>query len=214
MVAEAAYVQDVLWCLDAEGADAAPSVASAQLRGLLERIRTGDQAAFEMLVAELAPPLERYARRFSRSNDAAQDLIQDIFAHLWEHRTTIQIRGSVRAYLYTAVRNHALNVRRRDVAESARWSAGSTERHAVGMGKGDEPADVAVVRKEIAVRVAAALDTLPPRAREAALLRWNDGLNRQEIADIMGVALGTVKNHLALATETLRALLADLRDTP
>jgi RNA polymerase sigma-70 factor (ECF subfamily) len=82
------------------------------------------------------------------------------------------------------------------------------------MGKGDDPADVTVVRKEIVARVAAALDALPPRAREAALLRWNDGLSRQEIADVMGVALGTVKNHLALATETLRTLLADLRDTP
>lgn len=213
MTAEAAYVHDILRCLDPSGAESDTlASANAHLHALLVRIRRDDQAAFTELVVEIVRPLELYARRFCASG--AQDLVQDVLAHLWEQRHDVRIRGSVRAYLYAAVRNRALNVRRHDDAESARWSAGSAGDGVIGMGAVGENADEVLVRQEIVTRVASALDTLPPRAREAALLRWHDGLSRSEIAAVMGVAIGTVKNHLTVATQTLRTLLADLRERP
>ena len=130
MTAEVAYVYDVLHCLDAQGDDT-DLAAYAHLHALLAQVRADDQRAFEMLVAEIVRPLELYARRFIGSADASQDVVQDVFARLWEHRQTLHVRGSVRAYFYSAVRNRALNVRRHDAAESARWSAASVGEAAI-----------------------------------------------------------------------------------
>jgi RNA polymerase sigma-70 factor (family 1) len=210
MSAETAFVFDVLSCLDSEDAHDDARVHSAVSHAeLVRRIQGGEHAAFEELLVALIRPLELYARRFSRSHDAAKDIVQDVFAHLWEQRRELTIRGSVRAYMYTMVRHRAMNIHKRDVAERARWvtaidATSGTISHSVAT------PDVTVVQNELRARVAAALDTLPPRAREAALLRWTDGLSRAEIAEVMGIALGTVKGHLTLATETLRMLLADL----
>jgi RNA polymerase sigma-70 factor (ECF subfamily) len=217
MTADAAYVHDVLRCLDAGGSDTESLTESlpsnnAHLHALLVRIRGNEQSAFTELVGEIVRPLELYARRFCTSRESAQDLVQDVFAHLWEQRHDVHVHGSVRAYLYTAVRNRAMNVRRRDAAEAARWTVASDGDRAAGMGSVVENADIILVRQETMARVSAALDTLSPRVREAALLRWNDGLSRAEIAAVMGVALGTVKNHLTVATQTLRTLLADLHE--
>lgn len=186
--------------------------AQHHLSSLIARIRANDHSAFEELLDAIVGPLEAYARRFSRSRDTAQDLVQDVFARLWEQRAALTIRGSVRGYLYTAVRNRALDIRRRDAADAVRWTITTADDVPLGMGHGTTTPDADVERKEIAARVSAALDTLPPRAREAALLRWVDGLSRAEVASVMGVAIGTVKNHLTLAATTVRALLADLRD--
>jgi len=217
MSAAAEYLENVLFAFAAFGSDAggdadASAEAQAHLGRLVARIRANDHSAFEALVVATARPLEAYARRFTRSGDAAQDLVQDVFARVWEQRAALAIRGSVRGYLYAAVRNRALDLRRRDAADEARLTLAGDDAP-LGMGRASATAEQELERREIAARVAAALETLPPRAREAALLRWVDGLSRAEVAGVMGVAVGTVKNHLLLAATTVRTLLADLRDT-
>jgi RNA polymerase sigma-70 factor (ECF subfamily) len=116
----------------------------------------------------------------------------------------------VRGYFYTAVRNRALDVRKREQAERARWTDESSDVPA-GMAHDTPGPEHEMYRQEVAARVNAALDTLAPRAREAALLRWRDGLSRPEIAAIMGVAVPTINNQLTSAARVMRALLADLR---
>jgi RNA polymerase sigma-70 factor (ECF subfamily) len=213
MGASAEYLGHVALWFDASGGDdTSPRGASPELIALLARIRAGEHDAFEELLTSVVRPLEAYARRFTGSREEASDLVQDVFAHLWECRATVHVRGSVRAYLYTAVRHRAIDVQRRDSAEALRLTRASDAGHPVGMAQGSYAADADADHREIAARVTEALNGLPPRAREAALLRWADGLSRTEIAAVMGIAIPTVKNHLALAATTIRGLLADLRE--
>jgi RNA polymerase sigma-70 factor (ECF subfamily) len=218
MSTDAAYLAEVLWCLDSgePGGFSGDRVAERHAERhseLLVRIRRDDAAAFDELISLLAQPLVLYARRFSASIDDAQDLVQDVFLWVWEQRHALEVRGSLRAYLYTAVRHRAFDVRKRNDAEAARITAVHADGGVPAMGHGAAMADSALERHEIASRLAAAFATLPPRAREVALLRWQDGLSHAEIAAVMGIALGTVKNHLTLATQMTRALLEDLRDS-
>jgi len=213
MSALAEYVSDLVLLFNGTTADDdGASAVHAGYTALVQRIRDGDVAAFEELVLSLSRPLEAYAYRFSGSRDAAKDLIQDVFAHLWEGRATLVVRGSVRGYLYAAVRNRALDIRKRDHAEVARITAVSSFGVPAGMAESSYEADASLYDSEIAARVTAALDALPPRAREVALLRWRSGLGRAEIATVMGITISTVSNQLTLAARVVRALLADLRD--
>jgi len=212
MSTDAAYLAEVLWCLDPRGSDDAATRSGAERYAeLLARIRADDGSALTELIGTLTRQLVHYARRFSSSADDAEDLVQDVFVWVWERRHELAVRGNFRTYLYTAVRHRALDVRKHRNAEAARITAVHAAGRIPAMGGGTAGADVAVDRREIADRLEAALATLPPRAREVALLRWQDGLSRAEIVDVMGVALPTVKKDLMIATQMTRALLEDLR---
>lgn len=199
-----------------DGWSSADDVASAthEYAALWARVRRGDESAFKSLVLELGAPLQSYARRFLPLADAAEDIVQDVFAHMWESRATVEVRGTVRGYLYAAVRNRALNERKRAISEDARLAAAGAETVS-GLAERsrwmEHSPDAHLYRQEIMARVTAALATLPPRAREVALLRWRDGLGRGEIAAVMGIAVPTVNNQLTLAAKVVRSLLADLR---
>src|SRR5579862_1433146 len=174
---------------------------------LVARIRDGDVAAFEEMVRTYAQPLTAFAWRYLRSDDGAPDLAQDVFAELWEHRRELAIRGSLRAYLFAAVRNRALNVLDHLRIE-ARWR----ERSSAAMldVPTAPPADEGLERTELAEAVQRAIGSLPPRAQEIARLRWIDRLSRREIAEIVGVATPTVSVHLTRALKRLRRLLRGL----
>lgn len=79
----------------------------------VERVRGEDaeeaRAAFDLLYETHFVPLWRLARQLTRSDATAKDVAQDVFVSLWTNRQKWHVDGSVRAYLYRAVRNRALN---------------------------------------------------------------------------------------------------------
>ncbi|MEP6494882.1 MAG: sigma-70 family RNA polymerase sigma factor [bacterium] len=81
----------------------------------------GDDVAFESLFRAHYAELCRFAYQYVRSSEAAEDLVQDVFAGLWAARETVTVTTSVRAYLYAAVRNRAINTRRHQVV-AAEWA--------------------------------------------------------------------------------------------
>ena len=81
---------------------------------LLNLLRRNDEEAFTALFRKYYEPLYRFVLRFVRDPQIGENLVQDVFVKLWETRESIRIRSNVRAYLYTAVRNHALNYLRRE----------------------------------------------------------------------------------------------------
>ncbi len=194
----------------AVASDAASSARELSLvaddQALVARVRAGDVAAFEALVRTYAQPLAAFAWRYVGSVDGAMDIAQDVFARVWQQRGALVVTGSVRAYLYAAARNRALNVVKRARVE-ARW------RVAVAEGRAPAPAaparaDESLARAELAAAVRAAIDALPPRTREVVRLRWQEQLLPAEIARITGVSVSTVGNQLTRAARRLRAVLA------
>src|SRR5690242_18031651 len=122
MSSDAAYSAEAMWCLDSGTLEERGGVSdAAPYDDLLIRIRADDADAFKALIVSLAQPLERYAFRFSTSGDAAKDVVQDVFAHIWAQRHSLHVRGNFRTYLYAAVRNRALDVRKHRAAETARF---------------------------------------------------------------------------------------------
>lgn len=174
---------------------------SAEARALLR----GDRAAFAEVYAAHYEALCRYALRLLRSRAAAEDLVHDVFLRLWRERERLAIRGSVRSYLYMAVRNRSLDVLRRARTEVAVIE--SSERLEAPSRESDGGIDAAVASADLAAALQRAIDELPPRVRETILLRWRRQLTNREIADALGVTLKTVEAHLARAYRALRESL-------
>jgi len=176
---------------------------------ILSRIRTGEEAAFEVLFKEHYAGLCVFATRILESRAVAEETVQDVFLRLWERRNEWETTGSVSAYLYAAVRNRAFNRVRQNRAQDE-WRARVVRDHAA------EPrlvessaADESVRADELAAAIERAIGELPPRCREAFVLRRQHHLSYIEIARVMNIAPKTVEIQIGTALKSLRGKLAD-----
>ena len=162
---------------------------------LVARIRAGDRDAFEALFRSLHGPLVRYAGTLA--TEGAEDAVQDAFLAVWRKRSTLDPARSVKALLYTTVRNALLNrtrdARRRRELHDAMDGPDAPHRP-------DQEADAAL----LGAHVREALGALPDRQREAFGLSRFDGLSYAETADVMGCSVKTVENHVGRALRALR----------
>lgn len=174
---------------------------------LLARFRAGDESAFEAMFRAYAAPLCDFAMYFTRSREQATEVVHDVFLLVWARRDRLDVRTNLRAYLYRATRNRALEVRRRDTF-FRRWVERTTVEQA-----DDESARLAPTpheqfeRDEQAAALRRAIDALPERRRMVLLLRWRDGMRNEQVAELMGISVKTVENQITQALRTLREQL-------
>jgi RNA polymerase sigma-70 factor (ECF subfamily) len=186
---------------------------------LVARIRSGDERTCESLYLASYEPLWRYAFGYVRSSPIAEEIVQDVFMALWRDRATWTVSTSVRAWLYGATRNHALNhLRHERVVANANGPTAedgerSTAEPIARFAMGTPPADAheVVESRELEVEVERALDGLPARRRLAMILRWKHDLGPTEIAHVLGTTPEAVRVLLTRARQDLTALLERLR---
>ncbi|HKG94291.1 MAG TPA: sigma-70 family RNA polymerase sigma factor [Gemmatimonadaceae bacterium] len=181
---------------------------------LLARIRAGDESACETLYLAYHEPLWKFAYGYVRSRDVAEELVQDVFLTLWRDRAGWDVRASARAWLYAAVRNHALNHLRHErvvtrltpectAARSGEYPAAVE----LTMGAPAPDAHAAVEAQELDDAVSRALGTLPERRRMAMVLRWKHDLSPAEIARALGTTPESVRVLLTRARQELAGLI-------
>jgi RNA polymerase sigma-70 factor, ECF subfamily len=173
---------------------------------LLARVQAGDERAFELAFRSYYTALARFAWRYVKDRAAAEDLVNDVFTTLWTSRHALRVTSSLRAYLYAAVRNRALNdVSHRKIVEA--WQREELDDDASPLYtaplRPDEALDISLRDAELA----AAFETLPPRQALAMTLRWRDGLSYSEIAEALGISERGVEKHLARGLQALRERL-------
>lgn len=143
-------------------------------------------------------PLLRYAASVTGDAELARDVVQEAFIKLCEADRG-KIDSRLAPWLYTVVRNRAINVRRKE-ARMAPLLEGQAEALANGQ---DGPVEVAE-KREAHRLVSGALRQLPGNQQEACRLKFQNGLTYREISEIMGVSLGTVSNLIAQALDAVR----------
>lgn len=170
------------------------------------RVRAGNVQAFELLYRAMHRPLCLFAIRYVGDTGRAEELVQELFLDLWTDRASWTVRSSVRAYLFTALRNRALNVCRRDDVESD-W--GEDEAHADVRALHPSPTqpDEQLETIELQARLSQALAALPKRCALVMHLRWRDGLSYAEIAQVLGISTKGVENQLARGLRALQQRL-------
>src|SRR5687768_14336112 len=89
-------------------------VAEFTAQVLLDRLRADDEAALKELFHLYYDSLVHFVSPMLRDQDRARDVVQDVFFKIWEKRKELQVTTSLKAYLYMAVRNHALNIIKRE----------------------------------------------------------------------------------------------------
>jgi RNA polymerase sigma-70 factor (ECF subfamily) len=165
-------------------------------------------AEFEALFRAHYEGLVRFATRLVGSQMEPEELVQDVMLKVWERRASLAMGDELKAYLYRATRNHALNLIRRRRLERLWRSMLPSEEPAVEA-EGDREAGVSA---EAEREVRAAIDALPDRCREIFLLSREQGLTYSAIAQTLGISVKTVETQMGRALKSLRFTLRGVLD--
>lgn len=165
---------------------------------LLARVARGDRVAFAELYDRFASAVYGACLRVLREPQAAEDAAQDAFAAIWRHASAFDpTRGAAGAWIGRVARNAALDANRRRALRATAPEIDPVD-------EGRTPEELAVAADE-AFRLRLAMDTLPERERAVLGLAYGAGLTQSEIAEQLGLPLGTVKTR----TRSGLARLAD-----
>ncbi len=171
-------------------------------RELLDQLRAGSEAAFDSIFRSHYAHLVGVAGAMLRDSAAAEEVVQDVMLELWRRRETVAIETSLRAYLFRATRNRALNhIRHEKVARRAEPHAGP-DAHVPAA------ADARIVQQEIQEALRGAVRELPARCREVFELSRVHGLKYAEIATTLEISVKTVEAQMGKALRLVRERLA------
>lgn len=175
---------------------------------LVRRVRAGRQEAYRLIVDRHGPMVFRLVGRFTRDHADAQDLAQEIFVKAYHALDRFKDGTSFTAWLYTIGINHcrdyAKNIRRAvrpmSQMESVEYSASLTQEAT----QQDE-----MEHSERALRVRWAIAQLPADYATPFLLKYEEGLPYQDIAQMMNTTVGALKVRVHRARQELQRLMTE-----
>jgi RNA polymerase sigma-70 factor, ECF subfamily len=170
---------------------------------LVERVKTGDPAAFDALVGRHMARAYGFAYRLLGHREDAEDVVQDVFLTVLDRVDTFQEGREFAPWFYRILANRALTQRK---ARDIRRTEAIPDQAA---SQGLSPARAAE-QADVRHRVREAVDALPDRQRVIVELFELEGWSGPEIAEMLDVSPATVRWHLHEARRTLREALAPL----
>ena len=183
-----------------------PSYRDLADEDLMQLVQRAEASAFEVVYDRHAGSAFSLAYRMCGARPLAEEVVQEAFLSIWRSGARYdRARGSVRTWILGITHHRAIDVLRRGtVQERFRASDEGIEERL----EARDLTDVEVARREEALEVRGALDDLPDDQRRAIELAYFGGFTQSEIAEMLGVPIGTVKGRMRLGLEKMRGRLA------
>ncbi len=201
----------------------APDQPDAEARldwALIQRTLAGEQKAYELLVVKYQKRIERLVARMVRDADLVPDVVQETFINAY--RALHQFRGDAR--FYTWLHRIAVNTTYKALQEKKRnplvsftdLSPEDEDQHETFADRqepiSEDTPEAVVAARQVAQAVNDAMQALPPDSRHALELREMEGLSYEEIAQLTGVPIGTVRSRIFRARDAIAAKVGPLLD--
>jgi RNA polymerase sigma-70 factor, ECF subfamily len=173
---------------------------------LVERHRSGDLQAFDEVYERFGEMVYNLAARLAGNREEAADLTQEIFLRIFRHLGSFGGRSTLKTWVFRIAVNHCRDrlSRRHPAMQSIDVENGEGGVALADPARGPEALALAADEGR---RVAAGLTRIPAVFREAVVLRDLEGLSYDEIAEVLGVRVGTVRSRIARGRDQLRTLL-------
>lgn len=171
---------------------------------LIQQIRSGDYTAFTQLYNKYAPALTQYGLKFNAGLPVIEDSLHDIFVWIWANRQKLEVRHSIKSYLFKSVRTSMLyalektNKIRSIAQEEENSYYFELELSPEGLVLQNE--NLRLVREQ----VARLLDRLTAKQKEVIYLRYYEGLGFEDIAANMNLSVKACYKIMGRAITTLR----------
>jgi RNA polymerase sigma-70 factor (ECF subfamily) len=178
---------------------------------VMERCALGSEAAFRALVQRYRTRIMNLVCRFISDRDRAEEISQEVFLRVYRNRERYRKSGKFSTWIFTIAVNLTKNEIRSRVRHKGTYSLDAMEEDSGGQGLPFPDArplpDADLSAREIQERVAEALRKLPPRYREAVVLRDIEGLSYEEVGEILKIPGGTVRSRINRARLMLKERL-------
>lgn len=169
------------------------------------KIIRGDMDEFERLYRFYCQSLVLFTMKYIPDQAIAENIVQDVFYMVLQNREKLDPDTNFKTYLYTCVKNRALNLLKHKKVEE-RFFQSCLQLEETNWNTPEQQ----VLLAELEKRLNIAINKLPPRCRMIFIMKRQDHMTYQEIADILDLSPKTVENQVSRAIKILRKHLADL----
>jgi len=166
---------------------------------VIRRIRNGDIQEFESLFRSSYISLVNYAQTILKDRDSAEEIVQQLFYVLWRDREKINIKSSLKGYLFRSVFNRCMHhIDHNNVIR----------RHTTGMkdrveNETNDPAEI-MKYNELHEKVVSIIEKLPERCARIFCMSRFEGLKYSEIANELAISIKTVEANMGKALKVFR----------
>lgn len=167
---------------------------------LLQGLKKGEEKAYHQLFQHYFEPLTFYANRYLKDLDAARDLVQEVMSQLYEKRESLEIRESLKAFMYRSVANRSLNVLKHEEVKQ--------RHHAVIKEQADPYFQQDEIElSELQARINQLMHALPPECGRIFRMSRLEHKSNSEIAEELGISKRTVETQISKALKIFRKAL-------
>jgi RNA polymerase sigma-70 factor (ECF subfamily) len=172
----------------------------------IKAVRKGDKHAFRNIFEAYYESLLCFAFRYLKSKEDAEGAVQDVFLWVWEKREEWHVDGTLRAYLFRAVKYKCLDLLRHEKVKKKYMLEHSLSEESTVQSQASIEKEIDAAKFERIAREA--IEDLPERARIIYKLSRLEGLTYHEIAEVLEISPKTVESQMARALDILRTRLS------
>ncbi len=174
--------------------------AHCHIKDLQTRIAVnGDQAAFKELYYLLYKELFRFATIFLPGKELAEEVLQDVFTRVWLQREKLPLVNNLKIYLYSSVKNTAINYRKRYPLQSL----SGPDLSAIELIYDYRTPEELMISDQMVAHINKAIKEMPPKRKLIFLLVKEDQLKYREVAEILNISIKTVETQMSISLKRL-----------
>jgi RNA polymerase sigma-70 factor (ECF subfamily) len=175
---------------------------------LMPRIASRDPEAFEVFYDRHGGAAYSLAYRIVGERSTAEDVTQEAFISIWRSGARYdRARGSVRAWMLGIVRNRAIDALRRNAGKAPKLTF--DDEAVLEQRPAPDSTDDEAIRRQEAAEIRSVVRDLPSDQSKVIQLAYFGGFSHSEIAEMLGMPLGTVKGRMRLGLEKIRTRVAE-----
>jgi len=174
---------------------------------LMQRIREHDEDALQELMRRYYDRLGEFAHTLLRRRDLAEEAVSNVLISIWRRRESLVVKTSVRSYLFAAVGNQSLNLRKSQQPDDTVWLDDEMARSLADIRRTESD----ILYRELHRDIDNLIRLMPPQRQLIFRMNRLEGLRYWEIAEALAISESTVQNHMVQAVKQLAAELPKLR---
>lgn len=180
------------------------NIRGIEEKELINRLKNGDQTAFELLFHFYYPGLVMYSSQFTADRAEAEEIVQDFFVRFWQKHQQLIPADSLKGYFFSSVKNSSLNfLKHKKIEEKYLQEMRELSNHHLVY----EP-DL-YISSELQEKIKNGIDQLPEKCREIFIMSRLRGMKNEEIAIELDLSKRTVETQISNALKVLRIELKD-----
>lgn len=180
---------------------------------LIQRTLSGEKEAFEMIIQKYQQPLINYIGRTTGDYELATEFSQEVFIRTYAALHTYRPRYKFSTWLFKIASNYIIDYWRKkklDVFSIDQQDESGNKIYSIQIAANEPSVSKAYEMAEMRNKVERALEKIPPPLRELFVWRHINDFSYEEMAEIKGLPIGTIKNRVFQAKELIRKHLREL----